>query len=86
LSEKWTIVSSDSAVQSENELKRVFGEEAIISRVGSFNLVHLDHPSPEEVAKRIAEFDPNDLFEDDCPLCQMLRDQGGNVVYSGLET
>ncbi|UCF36639.1 MAG: hypothetical protein JSU96_17770 [Acidobacteriota bacterium] len=68
-------------VESDAELKEIFGEEAVISRVGKFNLIHLDHPSEDEIERRVEEFDPNDLLEDDCPLCRMLRDQGGNVVY-----
>jgi hypothetical protein len=52
--------------------------------VGNFNLVHLDHPSEEEIRRRIQEFDPRELFEEDCPICRMLREQGGNIVYDDL--
>ncbi len=79
--EPWTILSRSDNFESEEELREVFGPDAVISRVGQFNLIHLDSPTPEEVTRRVAEFDPNELFEDDCPLCQMLREQGGNVVY-----
>ncbi|HUV14542.1 MAG TPA: hypothetical protein VMY18_12930 [Acidobacteriota bacterium] len=79
--EPWTILSRSDSFESEEELREVFGPDAVISRVGPFNLIHLDSPTPEEVTRRVAEFDPEDLFEDDCPLCQMLREQGGNVVY-----
>jgi len=79
--DQWTMVSSAAATQSDEELKEMFGREAVISRVGVFNLIHLDNPSPEMVEQRVSEFDPNDIFEDDCPLCQMLRNEGGNVVY-----
>ena len=79
--EQWTMVGSSAVLQSDEELKEMFGKEAVISRVGAFNLIHLDDPSPEMVEQRIAEFDPDGLFEDDCPLCQMLRKEGGNVVY-----
>lgn len=67
--------------QSDDELKRLFGDGAVISHVGRFNLVHLDDPSPAELERRVREFNPDDLFEDDCPLCCMLREQGGNVVF-----
>jgi hypothetical protein len=77
----WTLVCQSGGGQSEGELRDIFGPGAIISRVGHFNLIHLDQPSPEEVARRVREFDPDDLFEDDCPLCQMMKDEGGNVVY-----
>ena len=71
--------SADS--RNDEELKAIFGEHALVSRVGNFNLVHLDHPSPEEIQMRIDQFDPEDFFEDDCPLCRMLREQGCNIVY-----
>lgn len=77
----WTFVGADNSVCSEQELRKTFGEDVRISRVGKFNLIHLDNPSPQVIAKRIAEFNPDDLFEDNCPLCQMLRERGGNVVY-----
>ena len=80
MSEPWTLTSKFSP-ENEESLRDLFGDDVEISRVGRFNLVHLDDPGPEEIARRVAEFDPNDLFEDDCPLCNMLREQGGNVVY-----
>ncbi|MGH9341748.1 MAG: hypothetical protein ACRD1R_19710 [Acidobacteriota bacterium] len=76
-----TVVVSRIPSFSDGELREMYGEDIVISRVGRFNLVHLDSPDPEEVIRRIAEFDPADLFEDDCPLCQMLREEGGNVLY-----
>jgi hypothetical protein len=77
-------MTSKFSPENEESLRELFGEDAIISRVGRFNLVHLDQPDQEEIARRVAEFDPNELFEDDCPLCQMLRKQGGNVVYDDV--
>ena len=77
----WNICTVRASHQSEEDLKDTFGENAIVSRIGAFNLIHLDNPSPELVENRIAEFDPDELFEDDCPLCKMLREEGGNVVY-----
>ena len=71
--------------EDEDELKRIYGEDAVITRLGKYNLIHLDHPDPEEVERRLGEFDPDELYEDDCPLCQMLRIQGSNVVYPGEE-
>ena len=81
MSSPWTLATINSSFQSDDELRDIFGENAVVSRVGRFNLIHLDNPSPETVEQRIGEFDPNDLFEDDCPLCSMLREEGGNVVY-----
>lgn len=66
---------------SARELKRVFGSDAVVSRIGKFNLIHLDNPSPEEEARRVANFNPDLLFEDDCPICRMIKSNGGNVIY-----
>lgn len=79
--ESWSVVVANDGSRSDEELKRLYGEEAIVTRLGKYNLIHLDNPDPEEIERRIAEFDPNDLYEDDCPLCQMLREEGGEVVY-----
>jgi len=81
MSEQSILPTSSVVRQSDEELKDVFGENVVVSRIGPFNLIHLDNPSPELVERRIAEFDPDNLFEDDCPLCKMLREEGGNVVY-----
>ena len=75
---------SDHEAETEEELMQMFGDHAVISRVGNFNLVHLDQPSEDEIKRRIREFDPEELFEDDCPICRMLREQGGNIVYDDL--
>lgn len=79
----WSMITAltDKPVEVDEELRRIFGDNAVVSRVGRFNLVHLDNPSPEEVEKRVREFNPVDLFDDDCPLCRMLLEMGGNVIY-----
>lgn len=76
----WTVIATVEGNRSEEQMRRIYGEDAVISRVGKFNLIHLDNPGPEEVEKRVAEFDPRDLYEDDCPLCRMLREEGGDVI------
>jgi hypothetical protein len=81
MGEPWSLVSASGGDDSEEELRQIFGDGAVISRVGRFNLVHLDNPSAAEIERRAREFDPDDLFDDDCPLCRMLREDGGNVVY-----
>ena len=58
-----------SMEESDEDLRLIYGPNAHISRVGRFTLVHLDSPSMDEVARRVAEFDPNQFFFDDCPLC-----------------
>ena len=77
-----------TSVQTESDeaLRRVYGEEATFSRVGAFTLVHLDRPSSDEIARRIREFDPNEFFFDECVLCQQAKAAGGHVVFdSNLE-
>jgi hypothetical protein len=75
---------SDSA-ESDDALRRVYGDHALFSRVGVFTLVHLDSPPPEEVARRVADFDPDEFFFDDCPLCASARAEGGHIVFDGPE-
>ena len=83
MSEGWTLFSQDPNFESDEDYRVVFGEHAVISKVGAFRLIHLDEPSPDEIRRRVERFDPQDFFEDDCPLCQMLREQGGAIVYDG---
>jgi hypothetical protein len=67
-------------VPSNKEIRALYGDNAVISRKGSFVLVHLDNPSAALVRQRKREFDPKDVFCPDCPLCQMLK-ESGVVVY-----
>lgn len=76
-----SIIDENQRNQSTKELKRMFGRNAVVSRIGKFNLIHLDNPSPEEEARRVRHFNPDSLFEDDCPICTMMKKRGGNVIY-----
>ena len=71
-------------VRSDAELRSIYGEHAIISRVGKYNLVHLDYPSPEVIRERIEEVKSGGGhdYDDDCPLCRAQREMGGEIVYS----
>ena len=71
--------------ESDDALRRVYGENARFSRVGAFTLVHLDDPSPEEMHRREAEFDPDEFFFDDCPLCEAAKSEGGHIVFDGSD-
>lgn len=52
------------------DLREVYyGDTAVFSQVGRFTLVHLDSPTPELVAKREAQFNPESFFFNDCELC-----------------
>ena len=61
---------------SENEIRLRYGKNAVISRKGSFMLVHLDQPTAEQIRERTEEFNPDTFFFDECPLCQMVKDSG----------
>ena len=69
-----------TAPESDEALRRVYGEEALFSRIGRFTLVHLDSPTPEQLRKREVEFNPDDFFFDDCPLCVSAKEAGGHIV------
>jgi hypothetical protein len=81
MSKNYVLYAPAASLQGEKKLKKLFGEEAILSRVGRFQLIHLDCPDPAEVQKRIDEFDPAQLLEQDCPLCEEMRREGGTVVF-----
>ena len=68
--------------ESDDDLRRVYGEDALFTRAGVFTLVHLDAPTAEVMARRTAEFSPDEFFVDDCPLCQASRTHGGHIVFS----
>lgn len=74
--------TDEDAFESDDALRRVYGDDAVFTRVGVFTLVHLDSPTPETIARRSNEFDPREFFVDDCPLCQASRDHGGHIVFS----
>lgn len=69
--------------ESDESLRRVYGEDAVFTRVGKFTLVHLDSPTEETIAKRTSEFDPDEYFIDGCPLCEQAKTAGGHVVFDG---
>lgn len=79
--ETWPALSRHGTQESDEELRKYFGEEAVITRVGRFNLIHLDHPSEEELSRRIRDFDPDRYLDPQCQLCRLLREQGGSFVY-----
>jgi hypothetical protein len=61
---------------SDKELRLIYGKEIVISRKGSFVLVHLDHPSARVIRERTDDFNPDTFFCDHCPFCQMVKDSG----------
>ncbi|HSR49548.1 MAG TPA: hypothetical protein VLV83_01895 [Acidobacteriota bacterium] len=69
----------------ETKLTQAEEEEAVITPVGIFRLVHLDQPDADTIAQRVADFDPEQFFSRDCPLCLRILDEGGDIVFNGSE-
>jgi len=74
-------------MKTTNELDRIiktYGENALISIVKNYNIIHLDNPTEEQIKQRIKEVlggQIDDDLEDDCPLCQEMKDQPCDIVY-----
>ena len=67
-----------------NQLTKVYGKNALVSRVNGYNIIHLDNPTNSEIRKRIKEVlegKIDDDLEDDCPLCRSMRGQPCDIVY-----
>lgn len=62
------------------ELRLLYGPDAILSRTDKFVLVHMDKPDAALVEKRTVEFDPETFFDRDCHICALTK-QGGVVVF-----
>jgi len=71
---------------SNKDIRALYGKEAVISRKGSFILVHLDRPSAATIRRRRREFDPRQVFCTDCPLCQTLKESGVVVFDDSIFT
>ena len=69
---------------SDEEIRLTYGKNVMITRKGRFVLVHLDRPSAAVLSARTEEFDPEEFFLDECPLCQMAK-EGGIVVFDDTE-
>ncbi len=63
---------------SDEEVRSRYGDDIAISRKGGYVLVHLDRPTPEMISARSDEFDPDEYFDDGCPICVMQK--GGGVI------
>jgi hypothetical protein len=69
----------------EEYIKVHYGKQAPFSILGDVCLVYLDDPDEETIKEREREFLKDDGLEDDCPLCQLQREEGGFVVYDGCD-
>ena len=61
---------------SDKEIRLLYGKNTVISRKGSFVLVHLDRPSARLIRERTEEFNPDTFFCEHCPFCQIVKDSG----------
>lgn len=80
-------MSSNHRHRTNAEYKQMYGKDVILSRLGKITIVHTDHPSKETIEKRINEVIREELrdeaYEADCPLCQMVKNEPYDVVYTG---
>lgn len=65
--------------------RQAFGKDVLVTRLGYINIVHSDHPDAETIQKRIEEVIHEEIdgepFEDDCLLCQEMKNRPYDVVY-----
>jgi hypothetical protein len=61
---------------SNEEILFMYGRNAVITRKGRFTLVHLDRPSAELARIRTKNFEPNEFFKCDCPICELTKETG----------
>lgn len=80
-------ISSAHHYPTDAEYKRMYGKDVTLSRLGKITIVHTDRPSKETIEKRINEVIREEIrdeaFEPDCPLCQMVKNEPYDVVYTG---
>lgn len=71
----------------EKHDKKIFGKDVLVTHMGRINIVHTDCPNAETIRKRIEEVLHEEIdgnpFEDNCPLCQDMKDHPYDVVYGG---
>jgi len=67
-----------------DRIAKMYGKDALVSRVNGYNIIHLDNPTDEQIQKRIKEVLDgriDDDLEDDCPLCRAMKGHPYDVVY-----
>lgn len=69
----------------EEYIKVHYGKQAPFSILGDVCLVYLDNPDEKTIKEREQEFMKDDGLHDDCPLCQLQREEGRFVVYDGCD-
>lgn len=70
-----------------DDLAREFGAQARVTQSGPHRLIHLDSPDEQTIAQRTKMVEDGSFFDDDCPVCQAQRKNGGDIVFeSELES
>jgi hypothetical protein len=73
--------------RSDEYYRQAYGENAVITRLGYITIIHLDNPGKKEIQKRTEEIMHEEItgeaFDDDCPLCQEMKNHPHEVVYYG---
>ena len=65
--------------ETDEELRLMYGNHAVISRKRQFTFIHLDNPSPELIEARAADVGP-DEFPCGCRRCSISQ-QNVVIVY-----
>jgi hypothetical protein len=80
---------TEAKYRSNRYYKEFYGKDAILTRLGHVNIVHLDHPSKKEIQKCTEEIMREEIageaFFDDCPLCREFQKQPYDIVYYGQD-
>ncbi len=72
--------------KTKNRPHKTYPEgNAWITPLGKYNIVHYDYPTDAEIKQRfkdaVKEIVNEEGFEDDCPLCQLMKKEPYNIVY-----
>ncbi len=79
----WTVVTAAKTKGGVEQFRVVYGRQAVVSRVGRFNLVHLDSPDRGEIRLRESAFDPDNALDKESPLWRKFRLEGADVIFLG---
>ncbi len=72
-------------IRDDSFLRRHYGPNAVITRLGKVTLIHLDNPSSSAIKKRIKEVTREEItgeaWDECCSLCQMAKDEPCDIIY-----
>ncbi|MDD2702859.1 MAG: hypothetical protein PHC33_02465 [Candidatus Omnitrophica bacterium] len=75
--------------RNDEYYRQAYGKDAVIVRLGYITIIHLDHPDKDTIRKRTEEVMREEItgeaFDDDCPLCQEMKNHPHEVVYYGQD-